>query len=913
MAVPTHTKYTKIADLKKELSSLYTKLTSINDDKFMNLVQQFMYDPMSTPVHTPNLADNAADLTVASVQATPNTYKSTVSHFQNLLKDALECQIEPNLIGDDSSMDNNSKMNGLLKFVRGHTAAIQANTVKVTGQDKVSHNIISSMNLINTFLEILESYANYISDEKDNSIHEINNIFIVNVDPVSDKRYKYLKAASDNSQLKPAFTALYLKMNPVNYTSLVADSTMEVDTKYDGYSNIKASANKYSISNVVFSGSDTLSLNNPTEPTIGYVRGLRIRKNGSDSIIDEMTTARTEMIITPEPLIFENNKQFNASQSATPFFGPNLKTRDQYLLKHFLNIIINIKKESRYTTIKILQMYYTTMKILLLTAVNTGNHLYNSKFASSPSVLHTSASASLFGLKGIDDDNFSVLTIYTSDDINANAAFRINTAYTDIDTQDDVFHTKINNLIDKITADSANSIGVSTTMPTLSDGFYAKKIDDKHIEISSIAITAATSYTFTLADWKHENSFKKNQITDQAMLKEFDNKQINNIKNKYKININGGRYNIVEIYDDIATMLKYKIKASLSDPNLYPKASGALDRTKYNILDYNGTTHSLSTDQNIHKANFAIFKKAAGVQIVNKVELKETTPQDNAEEYNNLKSEIMGYSENIKLNKSKINNYTTLYDLHKSRHNLLNNQLIAYYIIIAVLIGIIVTINLANIEKSFIKTIATGCFAAVVLLFISYYVMNVIYINEEFTVEHFASAFTLAETTTITIEYQDPSKNAKKAFVEGRMNNYCEAIILALKILKPSLENSSLINSSSELLRIGKNESDQRLYINNILINKRDKSEINIDVLKYENMNFAVHIKALLVTALILIGVYTIHLYIEPKYLDLLLFVSAILLISVFTYFIVYSNKIVRTTSSNNYWGKEYENQYGII
>ena len=137
MAVPTHTKYTKIADLKKELSALYTKLTSINDDKFMNLVQQFMYDPMSTPAHTPNLTANAADLTVASVQATPDTYKSTVSHFQNLLKDALECQIEPNLNGDGSSMDNNNKMNGLLKFVKGHTAAIPENTVKVVGQDNL--------------------------------------------------------------------------------------------------------------------------------------------------------------------------------------------------------------------------------------------------------------------------------------------------------------------------------------------------------------------------------------------------------------------------------------------------------------------------------------------------------------------------------------------------------------------------------------------------------------------------------------------------------------------------------------------------------------------------------------------------------------------------------------------------------
>jgi hypothetical protein len=33
-------------------------------------------------------------------------------------------------------------------------------------------------------------------------------------------------------------------------------------------------------------------------------------------------------------------------------------------------------------------------------------------------------------------------------------------------------------------------------------------------------------------------------------------------------------------------------------------------------------------------------------------------------------------------------------------------------------------------------------------------------------------------------------------------------------------------------------------------------------------------------------------------------------LICVFTYFVVYSNRIVRTTSSNNYWGKVEEDKY---
>lgn len=913
MAVPTHTEYAKIADLKNELSSLYTKLTSVNDEKFNNLIREFMYNPASTPAHVPNEATSAYHLITAIEKANTQTYKSGVPDFMNLLKDALECRIEPNVKSDGKSLDNNEKMNGLLKFVKKQTSAIAVDTVKVEGEPKVAHNIISSINVINAFLEILKSYSEYIEDVKNNPIYDITNIFIVNVPPESGKRFKYLKADNSATQTKPAFDALYLEMDETIYSSIVSNSTIEVDTNYLGISNTK---NSTAQATQIFA-SDAFSLVYPSGSSTGYVRGIRIHKKGNHSIIDETDgAAASPAIINPAiPLTFDKNMQIMDTRASSPLYGANLQKRDQYLLKHFLNIIFNIKKESRYTTIKILQIYYTIMKILLLTAVNTGNHLYNSKYASA-AVVHTSGT--LFGLKGLGTSaaspNIDAAKIYTGDTIDT--SFKIDTSYEDITANDDTLHGYINSLIEKITADSANSIGVSTTLPTLSNGFYAKKLDDNHIMISQITILAdATNYaSYTPDEWRDANSFNKSLIEGSSISKEFKMNRLNDIKKKYRIKINDGRYEIVDMYIDVvdSTRYKYKIKASLSDPNLYPKtADGIFDITKYNILDLNNAVYSKSTDQYIGKANNVIFKKdAAATPETNQVKIVQTTPQDNAEEYNNIKSNIMEFNESIKLNKSKINNYRTLYELHKSKNNLLNTQLITYYVIIAIIIGIIITINLANIEKPFIKTVASVCFGVVILLFISYYIMNVVYINEEFTVEHFASAFALSDPASITIEYQDPAKNAKMSFVEGRMDNYCEAIILALKILKPSLENSSLINTTSELLHIGKNESNERLYINNVLINKRDNTEISIDVIKYENMNFAVHIKALLTTAVILIGIYTLHLYIDRKYIDLLLFITTILLIIVFTYFVVYSNKIVRTTSSNNYWGKEYENQY---
>lgn len=913
--VDTHTKYSNIEDLKTELSVLYNKLTSINDGTFKSLVTVFMYDPLSTPNYIPNDEGNTQYLTTAISSDNVDTYKSGVPDFMNLLKDALYCQIEPNVIGDGSILDNNNKMKGLLKFVKGDTLAITRDTVKVGAEIKVARNIISSVNVINAFLSILESYMDYIKDDSTSAQYDINNIFIVNDDPTSSKNYKYSEASTTSADsLEPRFRALYLKLATNIYTSLVESTSIEVDTRYDGISYPRKITSRTKTGATIFTG-EKLDLK---ENNIGYVRGIRIRKINGNSIIDEMTADADDSPLLDERgiiLNFEVDKMIMDEKNATPHYGPNLKKRDIYLLKHFLNLVFNIKKESRFSSIKILQTYYTVMKILLLTAINTGNHLYNSKFER-VAVVHAAANT-LFGLKGIDVNDFSASTLYTSDVIVR--VFKIDTNYGDIVSYDTTLNTCINDLIQKITIESANSIGVGTTLPTLSNGFYAKKLDDNHIEISEITIPATVpAGSYVLNGWYSTDSFKTTAISGNAALdnsikNDFSNLRIDNIKNKYKININNGRYNIVEIYKDGVDKYKYKIEASLDDPNLYPQSSNTFDTTKYRILSDDTNTYSaLDNQEYINKAEYVIFKQdsSGGSSLTNQVKLVEITPQDNAEEYNNLKTEIMGYSENIKLNKSKINNNTTLYDLHKSKYNLLNTQLITYYVIIGVLIGIIVAINLANIEKSFIKMIATGCFGAVILLYISYYIMNVVYINEEFTVEHFISAFTAQEPASITDEYSPNYTDDKKAFVEGRMDNYCEAIILALKILTPSLENSSLINTSSELLRIGKNESKQRLYINNILINKRDNSEISIDVLKYENMNFAVHIKALLITATILIGVYTLHLYIDRKYLDLLIFITSILLICVFTYFIVYSNKIVRTTSSNNYWGKEYEVQY---
>ena len=85
---------------------------------------------------------------------------------------------------------------------------------------------------------------------------------------------------------------------------------------------------------------------------------------------------------------------------------------------------------------------------------------------------------------------------------------------------------------------------------------------------------------------------------------------------------------------------------------------------------------------------------------------------------------------------------------------------------------------------------------------------------------------------------------------------------------------------------------------------------MHIDVLKYETLRYSIIIKSILMALFIITGMYTIFLYINGKNMEIIVFITLLLLIIVFCYFLIYSNSIVRTKSKNIYWGKAFESTY---
>jgi hypothetical protein len=300
------------------------------------------------------------------------------------------------------------------------------------------------------------------------------------------------------------------------------------------------------------------------------------------------------------------------------------------------------------------------------------------------------------------------------------------------------------------------------------------------------------------------------------------------------------------------------------------------------------------------------------------------TSKDIDKDYNAIVKNTNTIEENINMYKTKIKNNTTLYELHKSRNNLLYNQVLSYLIIVAVIISILVIINVANVEKPLIKSITLACLAVIIILFMSYYIMNTLYIEEGFaegsgsTHEGYdlcpkdtCKISNDAQASGIIVEEKEQAMlKRKKDFVKNFLEDKAEKLMLMIILETPSIVNDSLKGNNEKLVAISKNIYNDKLYLKDVLYSKKSDSEMNVDVLKYENKNYDTYIICVLFLALIMVGSYTINIYTDNKYLDLLILIMVILFVCLFTYFVLYTNRVVRTVSTNYYWGNEYENQY---
>jgi hypothetical protein len=289
-----------------------------------------------------------------------------------------------------------------------------------------------------------------------------------------------------------------------------------------------------------------------------------------------------------------------------------------------------------------------------------------------------------------------------------------------------------------------------------------------------------------------------------------------------------------------------------------------------------------------------------------------------------LKSSIEHIDKNINSNKTKILNNTSLYEVNKSKNTILYYEYVIYIAIIAIILAVIFIINIARIDKSLIRIISAGCFGITILMLAVYYIIHVLFITESYIETFTASAQNTAVYSTsicnndciepgasITgankVEYDPVILANKKSLVVNRLTDRAKDLINVIKMTFYYTDTQTLFNKENDLNSLISNRYNDKNYVNYFLENKTGDAHLNTDVIKYENANYDVYIFSIILLAIIIVGFYTINLFTNNIYMGVLFLIAIILIICLFTYFII---NIVRTVSSNYYWGREFEKTY---
>jgi hypothetical protein len=664
--------------------------------------------------------------------------------------------------------------------------------------------------------------------------------------------------------------------------------------------------------------SDSISLASKSVTNFQFTTNTEIILSGTsytlpnnqdaNDVTNRSISGITDAIISaPDVTIVGTFDKVNAANATEQsYYKQNI-----FYIYNFLQMINNIDNNSFSTTLQYLEVNLLCFKALLLSSIRAANIFYNNRhklsvlaisyeanFLNNSATTQGSANCANLGLNNFIKNDYTanfVSPCTSSTRLPEDTAvadkkylyllYKKHTGSQDNDTLFKEYDIMIQNEINNIKRSSASSSATNL-------GIENFQLCHSYKVVSPFKISTNNSNTNDALDGTLKGSGSEGDY--KKIMDMFENNKKHDFNKNYRIKIVGTTFKAIkfEIITDAAS--KKRVVIDLEQSNDIPI-------NLYNNLKNEGTSGE--------------------TEISDKVYIVKITSEDIDKDYNNIVSNTDTVEQNINMYKTKIKNNTTLYELHKSRNNLLYNQVLSYLIIVAVLISILVIINIANVEKPLIKSITLGCLVVIIILFMSYYIMNTLYIEEGFTGSDNYIGYDLCPTATCkssdattvsgkTNEYDDSFLTDKKNYVKNFLETNAKELMLMIILKSPSIVNDSLKGNNEKLVTISKNIYNEKLYLNDVLYSKKSDSEMNVDVLKYENKNYDVYIVCVLFLALIMVGSYTVNIYTDNKYMDLLILIMVILFVCLFTYFVLYTNRIVRTVSTNYYWGNQYENEY---
>lgn len=370
--------------------------------------------------------------------------------------------------------------------------------------------------------------------------------------------------------------------------------------------------------------------------------------------------------------------------------------------------------------------------------------------------------------------------------------------------------------------------------------------------------------------------------------------------------INKKSYDIIQISDDTAnSVLNITINAVYDSADI--------------ILGTNTKIFTNPTGEYITKP--ANITTASPYMISHGSEFLELSMKDmNAykDTYITTRNDITKLDEDIGYMTNKVVHQNNLYETQNNKKVFIDRQVLAYNIILAIIVLILVGINVVKVDKQIVKTVSLSCLGVIILLFVIYFISNMTY------VETFASSSDLlfalsydglkANVSTTGGSGDDPVLYKKLKFstlnseitkLNTRFISYFEKLIIML----PASDNFDFYKEISEVIS---NDKENKEFTNKTLGYSKNQNNNNINSLKYELENNKLYLNTILISAIIFVGLYNMYInYLtDDKYLSLMIFVCMIIFIIILSYYYITANRRVKTVFKSIYWGPEFSKRF---
>jgi hypothetical protein len=435
-------------------------------------------------------------------------------------------------------------------------------------------------------------------------------------------------------------------------------------------------------------------------------------------------------------------------------------------------------------------------------------------------------------------------------------------------------------LLDNISSYSANNNDVAHIITTSTSEASGTKTK---VSLSSRNNINIIVYKSTIYDKLNNLTVDKDLVSDYVIYDK----------------INKRYYNIININNEEQTNFQIELAAVFSHTDI---VEGDVDTKLF-----------------INSTRTTIGRPAVGteVEIASDTDFLEIRQKDtNAykSEYIYNRNDLSKLDENIGYNTSKVTHQKNLYDAQYSKNVFLERQVLAYNIILAVIVVILVVINVMNLDKPIVQTISLACMGSILLLFVIYFISNITYI-ETFALDQsdVFNELTLAHYNTKKLFLTPPIYTRNKIEIlkseieklNSKFISYFEKVIITL----PSADNLDFYREIKDVIT---NDRDNKQFINKRLEYNKSQNSNDLNSLKYELENNKLYINTLLISAIIFVGIYNLYINYasSDKYLTLMIFISIIIFIIIFSYYIITSNRRVKTVFNNVYWGPEFSKNF---